>query len=91
MGADIIPTTSITFVKLLMTVDVIAVQLITHNHKPSENHSRTSFVSRLALSLSFTGQKHFDMLRKEENRYSDDHNKNSDVFTNWIIGMVYCE
>lgn len=88
MGADIIPTTSFTFVKLLMTVDIIAVQLITRNHKPSENHSRGGFVSRLTLSLSFTGQKYFDMLRKEKNRYSEDHNKNSDVFTNWFIRMV---
>lgn len=56
MGTDIIPSTSFSFVKLL-TVDIIAVQLITHSHKPSENHSRTGFVSRLTLSQSFTGQK----------------------------------
>jgi len=50
MGADIIPTTSSAFVKLLMTVDIIAVQLITHSHKPSENRSLTGFVSSLTHS-----------------------------------------
>jgi hypothetical protein len=74
MGADRIPTTSFTFVRLLMTVDIIAVQLITNSHKPSENHGLTGFVSSLTLSLSFTGQKYFDMLRKEKNSYSEDHN-----------------
>jgi len=93
MGADIIPTTSFTFVRLLMPVDIIAVQLNTHSHKPSENRIRTGFVSRLTRSLSITGQKYFDMLHKEQNRYSvisQDHNSryNSEVFTNWIILTV---
>jgi len=51
MGADIISTTAFTFVKLLVTLDIIAVQLITLSHKPSENYSRTGFFSRLTLSL----------------------------------------
>ena len=77
MRIDIIPTTSFTFVKLVMTVGIILVQLITRSHKPSENRSGAGFVNRQTLSLSFTRQKYFDMLRKEKNRdsiVSDDHN-----------------
>jgi hypothetical protein len=46
MRIDIIPTTSFTFVKLVMTVGIILVQLITRSHKPSENRSGAGFVNR---------------------------------------------